>query len=198
MRWLPLAGLIPVAIAPAQANDYFTTEEAQRALFPSATQFIDSAIELSDAQIDRIKQLSGVRQRWDNQAIWKAMKDDHLLGWFMVDRVVGKHEFITYAVALSSEGRVLGIEIMQYLETYGDDVRQADWRQQFFGKSLKSPLDLGDDIRNIGGATLSCRNITNGVKRLLALQRVALPATNIESQQRSGSTTNAATHKSAN
>ncbi len=175
MRWIPLAGLIPVAIAPAQATEYFTTEGAQRALFPSATQFVDASVTLTDGQKDRIEELSDVRQRWDKQAVWKAMNGDDFLGWFIVDKVIGKHEFITYATALSPEGRVLGIEVMTYLETYGDDVRQAEWRQQFFGKSLQSQLDLGEDIRNIGGATLSCRNITNGVKRLLALQKVVLP-----------------------
>lgn len=180
MRWIPLAGLIPVAIAPAQATEYFTTEGAQRALFPSATHFVDAAVTLTDAQKDRIEELSDVRQRWDRQAVWKAMKDETFIGWFIVDKVIGKHEFITYAAALSAQGRVLGIEVMNYLETYGDDVRQAGWRQQFFGKSLTSPLDLGEDIRNIGGATLSCRNITNGVKRLLALQKVALPKTTAE------------------
>lgn len=180
MRWIPLAGLIPVAIAPAQATEYFTTDGAQRALFPSATEFADASVALTDEQKDQIEELSDVRQRWDRQAVWKAIKGDTFIGWFIVDKVIGKHEFITYATALSPEGRVLGIEVMTYLETYGDDVRQADWRQQFFGKSLQSPLDLGEDIRNIGGATLSCRNITNGVKRLLALQKVALPKPDTE------------------
>jgi hypothetical protein len=45
------------------------------------------------------------------------------------------------------------------------------------GKTLQSKLDLGKDIQNISGASLSCRNITNGVKRLLALQQVALSST---------------------
>ena len=35
-------------------------------------------------------------------------------------------------------------------------------------------LKLGGDIRNITGATLSCRNVTNGVKRLLALHALLL------------------------
>ena len=67
-----------------------------------------------------------------------------------------------------------GIEIMVYRETYGYQVRNAEWRQKFVGKTLADPFKLDEDIPNISGATLSSRNVMNGVKRLLALQQVAL------------------------
>ena len=50
----------------------------------------------------------------------------------------------------------------------------ADWRALFKGKTLSDQFRLNRDIPNISGATLSCRNVTDGVKRLLALQKVAL------------------------
>jgi Na+-translocating ferredoxin:NAD+ oxidoreductase RnfG subunit len=88
--------------------------------------------------------------------------------------VVGKHEFITYAAAISPQGKVLGIEVLIYRETYGYQVRDASWRNQFKGKTLQDAFKLDADVTNVTGATLSCRNVMNGVKRLLALQRVAL------------------------
>ena len=42
------------------------------------------------------------------------------------------------------------------------------------GKNANSTLKLDDDIKNISGATLSCRHITDGVKRLLAFYEIAL------------------------
>ena len=51
---------------------------------------------------------------------------------------------------------------------------QPEWRQAFVGKTLTDAFKLDQDIPNIAGATLSCKNVTNGVKRLLALQQVAL------------------------
>jgi len=48
------------------------------------------------------------------------------------------------------------------------------WRAQFVGKRGGSPLRLGNDIRNISGATLSSKHITDGVKRLLATHAVVL------------------------
>ena len=46
-------------------------------------------------------------------------------------------------------------------------MRDPRWRAQFKGKRQGSPLALEDDIQNISGATLSCRHITEGVRRLL-------------------------------
>jgi Na+-translocating ferredoxin:NAD+ oxidoreductase RnfG subunit len=94
----------------------------------------------------------------------------------MVDEVIGKHEFITYATAIGADGRVLGIEIMSYRETHGGQVREPGWRKQFVGKSVGDPFKLDQDIQNISGATLSCRNVMDGVKRLLVIQQMFLKA----------------------
>lgn len=174
MRYAPFILLAPLVITVAQANEYFDTAGAQRALFSSATAFIDVKLNLTDPEGDKIKALSNVKQRWAAQPVWRVEKNGAFIGWYIEDRVIGKHEFIRYATALSPDGHVLGIEIMEYLETYGGQVREATWRSQFLGKTLHDKLDLGEDIQNISGASLSCRNITNGVKRLLALQQVAL------------------------
>lgn len=161
--------LVPVAafVAPAHAVDYLTVAQAQRALFADATRFEPHVLAFSDEQRDAIKSRAGTRQRGETQQVWRAERDSALLGWLFVDDVIGKHEFITYAAAVSARGEVLGIEIMSYRETHGEEVREAQWREQFVGKTPGDRLRLGRDISNISGATLSCRNVTDGVKRLL-------------------------------
>lgn len=168
--------LLPVAavVAPAYAVDYLTAEQAQKQIFPEAQAFKPMLVKLGEAQRDRIKALSGMRQRWEEQRVWRVEQGGKLVGWFVVDDVVGKHEFITYGVGLSADGHVVGLEIMSYRETKGDQVRDVSWRKRFAGKTLADPFKLDEDIPNISGATLSSRNVTDGVKRLLALQKVAL------------------------
>lgn len=177
MRPIPalIAPAIFITAAPAYAAEYLTVEQAQRALFREADRFVDAAVNLTREQRNEIERLSGVRQRSEHQAVWRAESGGRALGWFIVDDVVGKHEFITYAVALTLDGKVAGIDIMVYRETYGGEIRSAEWRRQFVGKSIADPLAIDRDITNLTGATLSCRNVTNGVRRLLALQRIALP-----------------------
>jgi Na+-translocating ferredoxin:NAD+ oxidoreductase RnfG subunit len=87
---------------------------------------------------------------------------------------VGKHEFIPFAVALDDRGEVKGVEILEYREAYGDQIRNANWRQQFVGRQPGVRLRLEKEIRNISGATLSCKHVTDGVNRLLATYEIVL------------------------
>lgn len=172
------AFLLPTAalVSPAFAVDYLSVAQAQTLLFPAAKSFAEQPLKLNDEQRERIKAASGLRQRWDEQKVWRAETDGKLQGWLIVDEVIGKHEFITYATAISPEGKVLGVEIMSYRETHGGQVREAAWRKNFVGKTLADPFKLDDDVPNISGATLSCRNVLDGVKRLLAIHKLFLRA----------------------
>jgi Na+-translocating ferredoxin:NAD+ oxidoreductase RnfG subunit len=99
------------------------------------------------------------------------MSKGQLAGWFFVDQVIGKHELITYALGIAPDGSVQQVQIIEYLEVYGSQVRYPKWRDQFVGKTVKSPLRLDSDIANIAGATLSARHVTDGIKRLLFLHQ---------------------------
>jgi Na+-transporting NADH:ubiquinone oxidoreductase subunit C len=83
--------------------------------------------------------------------------------------VIGKHLYIDYVVSLDPAGRVHRVDILQYRESYGGEVRQASWLAQFVGKTAASPLTVDNDIRNISGATLSSHHVTEGVKKILGL-----------------------------
>jgi len=171
MRGWPIFVAAPLAVfAPAsQATVYLSVEEAQQVIFAGAS-FAPAHITLTSEQRRAIENKSGVNVRSREQKIWRVSGG----GWFILDEVVGKHEFITYALGLNPDGSVHQIEILEYRESYGHEIRNADWKQQFVGKTVSDPLKLDRDVRNISGATLSCRHIADGVKRLLALYEVVL------------------------
>jgi len=83
--------------------------------------------------------------------------------------VIGKHLYIDYAVALNASGAVQRVEILEYRESYGGEITSPSWLAQFVGKTSASPLSVGNDIRNISGATLSSHHVTEGVKKILGL-----------------------------
>lgn len=168
-HWSLLATPLALIAPAAHASVYLTVAQAQQALFPGGS-FADATLVLSDAQARAITKRSGVSVRNPEQRVWRVAGG----GWFILDEVVGKHDLITYAVALDAGGKVHGIEILEYRESYGYEIRNAGWRRQFVGKSVADPLQLDQDIGNITGATLSCRHVTDGVKRLLALYEIAL------------------------
>ena len=149
---LPASALIAPS---AFAIQYLSVEQAQRAIFPGKS-FTAAPVKLTSVQRKAVEQASGVRVLHDEQQVWRVSGG----GWFIVDEVVGKHEFITYAAGLTPDGSVKQIEIMDYRETYGGQIRDQKWRAQFVGKTSKSTLKLDNDIKNISGATLSCRRET--------------------------------------
>jgi len=141
---LPAAAIASMA-SPAYAVVYLTVEQAQKQAFPSATRFVDNGANT-----------------------WKAQAGERLLGLFVLDHVIGKHLYIDFAVALDTSGKVMRVDILQYRESYGGEIREPSWLAQFVGKTSSSPLKIGTDVRNISGATLSSHHVTEGVKRILA------------------------------
>ena len=176
MNWKPnpfaIVGLAMVS-APiiAQAKIYMTAEQAHQILFPNKQLTKAPFIIIDDLQ-ERMRAASSIRHPFQGDRIWRTPDG----GWLIIDEVVGKHEMITYAVGIHPNGSILGIEILEYVESYGYEVGEAQWRKQFSGKTAKDPIKLNQDIQNIGGATLSCKHLTDGVKRVLVLYDLALKA----------------------
>jgi len=178
MNWKPnpyaLLGLaITTAPMIAQAKIYMSAEQVQKILLPKKM-LTKSPVIITDDLQEKMRTASSIRYPFKGERIWKAADGS----WLVVDEVIGKHEMITYAVALSPNGSVLGIEILEYVESYGYEVAEPDWRKQFVGKTVSDPIKLNQDIQNIGGATLSCKHITDGVKRVTTLYDLALKNAN--------------------
>src|SRR6202047_197302 len=144
--WTAPAALV-MSVGSAHAVQYLSLAEAQRHAFPAATSF-------AVVQADRI---------------WRTEAGGRVLGFFVFDRVIGKHLYIDYSVALDPSGRIRQVDILQYRESYGGEIRSPSWLAQFVGKTNSSQLQVGSDIRNISGATLSSHHVTEGVKRIMAI-----------------------------
>jgi hypothetical protein len=162
-----MAALVAPTLANARIN--VSTEEAQQRLFPGQKLLLNP-VYLSESQRDKMRALSSVRESFKSERIWRSADG----GWFIIDEVLGKHEMVKYALAILPNGSIKGIEIMEYVESYGYEVADATWRQQFVGKTIEAPLKLKQDIPNLSGATLSCKHLTDGVKRLMVMYELAL------------------------
>lgn len=164
--FLPVAAL--AAAQSAQAMVYLSVAQAQELMFPGQT-LIAAPLQLSAEDIAAVERETGTRYFAGALRAWKAAD-----GYFFVDAVIGKHDLINYAIALTSDGKVRQVEILEYREAYGGEVRNAAWRSQFIGRAHGDPVQLGRDIRNISGATLSCQHVTDGIRRLLAVYAIAI------------------------
>jgi Na+-translocating ferredoxin:NAD+ oxidoreductase RnfG subunit len=162
-----ILGLLAMMVG-SRAERYLTVEQARKIAFARADRFEEKVLRFSREQAVEIEKKSGVPVKAEGNKVIYAYEGAQLLGVLIVDHVLGKHEIIDYSVAISPEGKVLGIEILEYRESYGYEIRNAKWRKQFAGAKAGDRLRLNKDIYNISGATMSCRHVTEGTKRVLA------------------------------
>ena len=168
-RIFALIFAMALTLLPGQsiAKVYFTPDKAQKICFPKADRFEQKTVRYSGEQMKAIKKASGVEVQIPGTRYALAWQGKQLAGVVVFDYVLGKSEVIDYCIALTPDGVVKQIEILQYRESHGYEIRRPGWRKQFSGKTSIANLRLHGDIANISGATISCRNITSGVKRVL-------------------------------
>ncbi len=174
------AAAVAASILPAQllmASTYLSSEAAQRLLFPAADRFDSLPIAPTAQQLAAIASAAGPQAPHGRLLAWTARRGDTVLGHVLVDEVIGRDDFITYAVGIDANGKLLPVEILEYRESHGGEIRNTRWLAQFAGRGSTSELRFRTDIKNIAGATLSSEHVTAGVRRLLALwQTVIHPA----------------------
>ena len=160
----------------AAAERYLTIPDVQSLSFPKADRFEPLDLRATPEQTEAIEKRSSAKVPKRPYRMWLARQGMRLVGVVIADQVLSKHDLVDYAVAVSPAGRVLQVEILEYREKYGGEISSPKWRAQFIGKTSASTLKLNEDIYNISGATISCRHVTEGIKRVLAMyQLVVLP-----------------------
>ena len=169
----PLAALLAPA-PPAVAADYLTVAQAQHAIFPEARAFEPVPLQLNEAQRGALAAGAGPQPPRGRLLAWRVQGAAGPLGFFFTDEVVGRQDFIDYALGINADGTLRTPEIMSYRESHGGEIRNAAWRRQFERRSDCARLRNAIDIRNISGATLSCEHVTAGVRYLALLWQVAL------------------------
>lgn len=155
----------------AFAAVFMDIEQARKLLLPAAVSFAGWNPPLDDAALAAIAQASQTRvPRGFNPLGWFGLDaQGKRVGYVLADRVIGKYELIDYAAGFAADGTVTQVEILAYRESHGAEIRNLAWRRQFAGRKGPAQMRMGDDIRNISGATLSCQHVTEGMQRLGAI-----------------------------
>jgi len=171
-RWIASLALVSSALfaRDSYGETFLTREQALRVAFPRSASIEKKLVLPTPEQRAALEQRIGASNVPRVFTFWIG-RDEHgrADGCAVIDDVLGKSEPITYMLVVEPDRRVRAIEILAYRESRGGEVRQPSWRAQFAGKSATSPLEVGRDIRNVAGATISCRAVTDGVRHQLAL-----------------------------
>ncbi len=140
-------------------KDYFDAEVSIEMIKYKIPQQIKSSVE---------KQ---VKQRFykDLVYLYKIKMNDQLIGYGILDNVLGKSLPITFLVIYDTEGMIQTSSIIKYREPYGGGVSSESWQAQFVGKNVNSEMKYKTDIDGISGATISVKSVTKGIKKLTLL-----------------------------
>ncbi len=93
-----------------------------------------------------------------------------LLGVVGTIQQVGYDGVITFNLAVDIDGKIVGLRIISHSETpgIGDAIERQDFREQFLGKDYEAPLQPGDDVEIVTGATVSTNAIIGSVRRVVS------------------------------
>ena len=171
MRVLALAllALVGAAKATSAQEVLLTREQALKEIFPEAVRTAEERRPL-DAGVKReLEAKLGRRIEEDELDVAKVYDGSGALrGYAVVTEEIGKYRPITFMVGVGPDLRVRDVAVMVYRESRGGDVKRKRFLSQYRGKRATDPIDVGRDIINVSGATISVRSLNAGVKRVLA------------------------------
>lgn len=150
---------------------YLTPQEALKRAFQGSQEVVSEKKTLSPEQKKRIEKATGITVAKDQWTFYLGKSGSKVDGYALIDNEIGKTEPITFLTTLSPKGEVQSVEILVYREPIGSEIKSENFRRQFVGKKEADPIRIGQDIKNITGATLSSRAVSVGVKRAVLLWR---------------------------
>ncbi len=153
----------------ARAKVYLTPAEAARLAFgPEATVAEEQQV-VTPAMRATLERRLG-RPVPEDAFTFSVGRSAHGVdGYGLVLQEMGKHEPITLFVAVTPDGQVKDVMVLEYRESRGGEVRYHGFLKQYVGKTSRDPLELDEDITPITGATISARALSEGVKKALAV-----------------------------
>ena len=162
--------LLPRAPLIAQQQVFLSDGQALQAALGDSERVRRVSLRLAPDRQAAIEKASGVRLQLGWMRCFQGVSHGKVFAYACIDNMIGKERPITYILRIDHpEGRIGLLEVMEYREAIGAEVSAPPFVAQFHGKGLAGPLRLKQDIRNLSGATLSGRGLTDGARKILHL-----------------------------
>jgi len=102
-----------------------------------------------------------------NYAAWKDQAEKDLIGYITVGAAQGYGGELRLTVAVSPEGSILDLAVVEHKETvaFFRRVMRRGLLEDMKGKDYSEPFVLGEDVDTATGATYSARALTDAVRK---------------------------------
>ena len=170
IRYIPALVLAAAMLAGSPAQAQISREKALAAVYAGA-EIRSERIFLTDEQLRRAREISGVEVTSRLAARYSAVRDGRLVGRAYVDTHTVRTKNESLLIMLDENGRVKRIEVTAFLEPPEYQAPRA-WYDQYNGKALTEDLRLHRAVRPIAGASLTARATADAARRVLAIDQV--------------------------
>lgn len=152
MKRLYLALTITVLLLSfAAAQENSADEEAVKKIFP-AMQTIKVGAGISEGQEFKV---------------YRVFAEGKIIGWAVKLDEMGKIKPITFLVGIGVEGKVAAVNVLEYHDIFGTEIKRRSFLRQFQGKSLRDKINVGQDIDAVTSATISSEAAASAVRKAL-------------------------------
>jgi hypothetical protein len=163
------------ASTPARAEVFLTRDQALIAAFPGARiERREFALGVDEVQV--VQQRARVKLSSRLAPVYLAWRGDTLDGTAFFDMRTVRTMPAVFMVVVAPDTTVRRVEVLAFHEP--PDYRPPDrWLTTWDGRALSDRLWPHRDLRNLSGATLTARSVTESVRQSLALyELIVAPA----------------------
>lgn len=154
-----------IGFAEVFAETFCSVEDALKIILPEAKDIKEEVKTLSEEQKKSIAKAAQVEfdPEFDKEFHFYISK----MGAAVLDTVKGKWGPIKFMMAFDQQGNIKDLLVLELKERRGRPVKERKFLEQYIGKTIASPIKLNKDIKGIAGATISSRQMTNGIRKLV-------------------------------
>lgn len=157
----------------ANAEVFLTREKALELTFPDATEIEKRRVFLTDDQHSRAEREAKTRIDSKLYIFYVAKKNGRETGYAVIDTHKLRTSTETVLYSIDRRGKLEKAEILAFFEP--QDYMQGDrWIDLFLGKDLSSSLEVGKDVPNITGATITSHSFADATRKILAIYNIAI------------------------
>ncbi|MFQ5507593.1 MAG: hypothetical protein ACE5F1_22755, partial [Planctomycetota bacterium] len=165
-----------VSLCPALPSTplvYMTREEALRRAFPAARFALELRHVLSRAERKKLEKQLGRRLGEKGYLSYLAFDlNGKPLGFAVLTAEIGRSDPFFLLLAAGIDGEILDIELLEYRESRGSEVRRRNYLTRYRAVTLENLIRRIRRIPVIPGATLSCHAVARAVHKTLRLQEL--------------------------
>ena len=159
-------------VSPSISKVFMKRDEALRAAFPGAAEIEKREIFLSSDQSLAVELLAKSKNESKLYIIYEARDGEKTLGYAIIDTHTLRTKTETVMFVINPDGSLRQAEILAFFEP--QDYQAGDnWIELFEGRTLDDSLRVGKDIPNITGATITANSLSQAIRRILAVFKVA-------------------------